>query len=202
MLRVPTTTTVLQPKPSLQEGLSARSQILDGGHDDILNELSTWVVPRPKTYFFIELSLSTDNCIWDRLGVSQPLDYMWDTNHQINKCASYTSSREAQVLSCRKGRNIIFVYSGQDREASQRFNVHQKAKQDLSRAKKFTSRPILKSRKTTPNSAIAFVPCTCRIMCKVWGPIKTPATRYPTLDYLQVWLLKLLLTEKHVATHK
>ena len=42
-----------------------------------------------------------------------------------------------------------------------------------------TSRPILKSKKTTPNSAIAFVACTLRIIERPYGPIKMPAVRYP-----------------------
>jgi len=43
----------------------------------------------------------------------------------------------------------------------------------------FTSSPMLNSKNTTPNSAMAFVPCTLRMMESPYGPMRTPAARYP-----------------------
>jgi len=38
---------------------------------------------------------------------------------------------------------------------------------------------MLKSKKTTPNSAMALVPCTLRIIERPYGPIRIPAAKYP-----------------------
>jgi len=70
----------------------------------------TWAEPNPKTYFFIELSLSTE---------------------------SYKNTVQSFSL---------FFITKMIKEAEQNLIGSS------------TSRPILNNRKTTPNSAIAFVP--------------------------------------------